>query len=383
MAKETKYENLFNDNGKCLTPEQMKLYVQNVLSPIEKRSVENHLLECEFCSDAIEGFKQVDFEEYQKEVAVLNQQIKRRVKYSSRKNIFYSPWKLIAVAASVLFLVLLSGVYFDWFLNTRLENVAKNLQKNVQDLSSKVSNLASLKKNEKKDTVTIIKEKNPENTYTSTVSATDDTSPLSETFEGENDSAKKSAQQPIAILEKENEENSSKTNNDAATKNDVTIAMNGETKNAMKMKSMASPSVALPTANYNIANNENSIVKKTIPAQNPDETEGLKQFNGKNYSKAIVALNNVVAKEPTNFQAKYYLGMSYLLAGKNIEAIKQFDVIMFNNNQDWYDDARYQKALAHLKIEDQTTAKNLFEQIVSEGGKYKTEAQQQLDELEK
>ena len=88
-------------------------------------------------------------------------------------------------------------------------------------------------------------------------------------------------------------------------------------------------------------------------------------------------LNNVVAKEPTNFQAKYYLGMSYLLAGKNIEAIKQFDVIMFNNNQDWYDDARYQKALAHLKIEDQTTAKNLFEQIVSEGGKYKTEAQQQ------
>ena len=39
--------------------------------------------------------------------------------------ILYSPWKLIAVAASVLFLVLLTGIYFDWFLHTRFENVAK------------------------------------------------------------------------------------------------------------------------------------------------------------------------------------------------------------------------------------------------------------------
>ena len=109
----------------------------------------------------------------------------------------------------------------------------------------------------------------------------------------------------------------------------------------------------------------------------------MKQFNAKNYTKAIVSLNNVVAKEPTNFQAKYYLGMSYMQAGKFIEAIKQFDVIMFNNNQDWYDDARYEKALAHLKIDDQSTAKNLFEQIVSENGKYKTDAQQQLEAMEK
>ena len=100
MANENSYQNLFISNSNCLSPEQMKLYLQNVLSPAEKRAVENHLLECEFCSDAMEGLKQLAVDNYQYEVDILNRQIKRRVKYNSRKNILYSPWKLIAVAAS-------------------------------------------------------------------------------------------------------------------------------------------------------------------------------------------------------------------------------------------------------------------------------------------
>ncbi len=379
MANEIKYENLFNDSGKCLTPEQMKLYVQNVLSPIEKRNVENHLLECEFCSDAVEGLKQANFAEYQNEVAILNRQIKRRVKYNSRKHIFYSPWKIIAVAASVLFLILLSGIYFDWFLHTRFENVAKN----IQDLSSKVSNLAMLKKDERKDTITIIKEKNADNIYSSTATATEDITPLSESANAEIDSTKKPEEQTVAALDKDAAEVLSKNNVAANSKNEVAISADEELKSTSKMKSLSSPSASIPSANYNNVNNENVAAKKIAIPQNPDETEGLKQYNAKNFVKAISSLNNVVAKEPTNFQAKYYLGMSYMQAGKYIEAIKQFDAIMLSNNQDWFDDARYQKALSHLKIEDELTAKNLFEQIVSENGKYKTEAQQQLDGLQK
>ncbi len=379
MANENSYQNLFISNSNCLSPEQMKLYLQNVLSPAEKRAVENHLLECEFCSDAMEGLKQLAVDNYQYEVDILNRQIKRRVKYNSRKNILYSPWKLIAVAASVLFLVLLTGIYFDWFLHTRFENVAKN----IQDLSSKVSNLALLKKEEKKDTITIIKEKNNDNVYSSTATATDDISPLNEGTATTVDSAI-AKEETMTVNNGETKNNAHQNlkdeENNTSEKN---IAMADLENKTSKMKMMSSPSSSIPSANYNNNNSENQTDKKITTIKNPEENEGLKQYNAKNYTKAIASLNNVVTKEPTNYQAKYYLGMSYMQAGKYIEAIKQFDAIMVNNNSDWYDDARYQKALSHLKIDDMATAKNLLEQIVSENGKYKSDAQQQLDELNK
>ena len=379
MANENSYQNLFISNINCLSPEQMKLYLQNVLSPAEKRAVENHLLECEFCSDAMEGLKQLAVDNYQYEVDILNRQIKRRVKYNSRKNILYSPWKLIAVAASVLFLVLLTGIYFDWFLHTRFENVAKN----IQDLSSKVSNLALLKKEEKKDTITIIKEKNNDNVYSSTATATDDISPLNEGTATTVDSAI-AKEETMTVNNGETKNNAHQNlkdeENNTSEKN---IAMADLENKTSKMKMMSSPSSSIPSANYNNNNSENQTDKKITTIKNPEENEGLKQYNAKNYTKAIASLNNVVTKEPTNYQAKYYLGMSYMQAGKYIEAIKQFDAIMVNNNSDWYDDARYQKALSHLKIDDMATAKNLLEQIVSENGKYKSDAQQQLDELNK
>ena len=379
MANENSYQNLFISNSNCLSPEQMKLYLQNVLSPAEKRAVENHLLECEFCSDAMEGLKQLAVDNYQYEVDILNRQIKRRVIYNSRKNILYSPWKLIAVAASVLFLVLLTGIYFDWFLHTRFENVAKN----IQDLSSKVSNLALLKKEEKKDTITIIKEKNNDNVYSSTATATDDISPLNEGTATTVDSAI-AKEETMTVNNGETKNNAHQNlkdeENNTSEKN---IAMADLENKTSKMKMMSSPSSSIPSANYNNNNSENQTDKKITTIKNPEENEGLKQYNAKNYTKAIASLNNVVTKEPTNYQAKYYLGMSYMQAGKYIEAIKQFDAIMVNNNSDWYDDARYQKALSHLKIDDMATAKNLLEQIVSENGKYKSDAQQQLDELNK
>src|ERR1051326_5891243 len=47
--------NVFVDS-KCLSLEQLKLYHEDKLSPREKHTVENHLLDCELCSQALSGF---------------------------------------------------------------------------------------------------------------------------------------------------------------------------------------------------------------------------------------------------------------------------------------------------------------------------------------
>jgi hypothetical protein len=54
---------------------------------------------------------------------------------------------------------------------------------------------------------------------------------------------------------------------------------------------------------------------------------------------------------------------------------------MVQSNDDVYDAARYQKALAHIKISDPITAKAILQQIISEGGAYKSQAESTLKEL--
>jgi hypothetical protein len=66
---------------------------------------------------------------------------------------------------------------------------------------------------------------------------------------------------------------------------------------------------------------------------------------------------------------------------KYIDAIQQFDIIMVQTNDEVYEAARYQKALAHIKISDPITAKAILQQIISEGGAYKAQAEASLKEL--
>ncbi len=381
MSNKATYSHLFFNESNCLTALQMKNYVQNNLSADEKRVVENHLLECEFCSDAVEGLKQNQVGDYQKEIELLNLQIKRRTNYSQRKKIIYSPWRIIGVAASVLFLVMGLGIYFGWFLNTRFENVAKN----ISDLSSKVSSLASISKKEKTDTVTIIKDKAAENPYSRNVSATDDTSPLNEEMEKQNDTIQKSSEEMVAQNSISTDANKPESITNADKSATSKALDDAESKKMMpkkliqKVENNSTAPTLVSASNLSENNNE----KNFVIDKNPDAIEGLKQYNSKNYAKTISLLNNVVAKEPNNFEAKYYLGMSYMQLNKNIEAITQFDAILLTNDQEWFDDARYQKALAHLNIEDKLTAETIFQQIIAENGKYKTEAEQQMVSIKK
>ncbi|MFM2225454.1 MAG: Outer rane lipoprotein [Bacteroidota bacterium] len=384
------YKHIFssNDDVQCISAEQMKLYVQNLLSPIEKRNVENHLLECEFCNDAVEGLKQSNFQEYNKALTTLNKEFRRRKRNTSRLKILYSPWKVTAVAASVCFLLIGTGIYFDLFLNIRFQKVAQN----IESLSSQIGQLANLNKSEKKDTVTIFKETVTENNSLSQPTATDDLTPPIVNEEAEKlDSIEKSVAAAEDVTKDLSIEN----------KPAETIAMvDAEDDGAAKMISKKPMVEKKAKAEANL--NKEAISKTgatqtfaTAPAtisnisvsnfdknaSSSEKAEGINLLKNKNYIKAISILNAAAVKEQQNFEVKYYLGLSYYLSGNYIEAIKQFDFIMLSNNQQWYEIARYQKALAHLKINDVATAKNIFEQIISENGKYSPNAEKQLNEL--
>ena len=102
--------NLFSASEPCLTEEQLLLYMQHQLSPFEQHQVEKHLLDCELCTDALEGLRMSKSQEQLKEkLALLNQQIDIRVKQSGKKVVYMYPWMRMA---ALVVLVAISAATF-------------------------------------------------------------------------------------------------------------------------------------------------------------------------------------------------------------------------------------------------------------------------------
>lgn len=94
--------------GSCLSEEQLLKYNSNALSQKEKHRVEKHLLECELCADALEGFTLVPASSATNEV---RNNIQRLT--SGGKIVSINYWRRILVAASVIGIVFIS--YFFLF----------------------------------------------------------------------------------------------------------------------------------------------------------------------------------------------------------------------------------------------------------------------------
>jgi len=94
----------------CLSSAVIQQYVLGDLSDAERRGVEKHLVDCELCSDAIEGFSVMD----DKTVIVeRTQAINKKIQQSSRRKMFVL-WKNDAysyAAAAAILIMICSSVF--------------------------------------------------------------------------------------------------------------------------------------------------------------------------------------------------------------------------------------------------------------------------------
>jgi len=100
-------------NTTCISKENMLKYINHQLSKKELHEVEKHLLECEFCSEAVEGLK---YAENASVLFAIDHQIDQRVKGSSQ-----SMYRGLMVAASIMIIVFGSYFTFNFF-----DEAAKN-----------------------------------------------------------------------------------------------------------------------------------------------------------------------------------------------------------------------------------------------------------------
>lgn len=92
----------------CISEETMFDYIDKKLSARESHSVEKHLLQCELCSDALEGLELTD---NRGRISAINQKVREYIAPKKETRLISFNYKLIiSIAASVLLLI--GGIFF-------------------------------------------------------------------------------------------------------------------------------------------------------------------------------------------------------------------------------------------------------------------------------
>lgn len=99
---------IYNDISSCLSAQQIERFVKGTMAVSERGRVEQHLLQCEFCKDAVEGAGL--FPDQYAQDAI---ELKRRISKVSSQNNTFIIWSVAAIIA------LLIGIGFVMYINTR------------------------------------------------------------------------------------------------------------------------------------------------------------------------------------------------------------------------------------------------------------------------
>lgn len=105
MSNELKHK--LHQPGNCLSEQTMFDYIDHKLSAKEQHLVEKHLLDCDLCSDALEGLSSL---KNRGRIETINQTIRQKLSSTERRVVYFNYKIAVSVAAGILLLA--GGVFF-------------------------------------------------------------------------------------------------------------------------------------------------------------------------------------------------------------------------------------------------------------------------------
>ncbi len=150
-------EHIIYNSSECIPEQTMFNYIDKKLSPKEEHEVEKHLIDCELCSDALEG---LSFIKNRSRITTIKNEVDQHLSHSLQKKdakiISFNTKTIFAIAASILLLI--GSVFiFNLFFSPQMEmkDVALNTPKGIGAEESTVSAAMN-------DSNTIVSETNTE-----------------------------------------------------------------------------------------------------------------------------------------------------------------------------------------------------------------------------
>ena len=138
--------NTIFSTSECLTEQELLNYVNNNLTNVERNKVEQHTINCKFCSEALEGFQDQTLDNY---FTNKNEVLK------NKKNSWKKWWSYAAAGAAILLITILYRNLQQLPIDTTAEKSVSTTESKTVSTNPPIKNdKLTLKKNkpEKKNT---------------------------------------------------------------------------------------------------------------------------------------------------------------------------------------------------------------------------------------
>ena len=411
----TKFENIFSKT-ECISLEMKRKYIKKKLSRKDMFLVEKHLLDCQMCSDEMEGLTNLkDINQ----LAEINNEIKHSVFSKSRKkspkifslNVSNRILSMAAISIIVLGIAFIVSNLIDkknaeyMAVKTESENDSSDkvqFERNkendivIDEFETETKALKTTKNIEEK----IEQYSKTENKYMPAEEEIVET----ETIEKQNLSIAEAVELNI-VQDVEEEEQIFEMLDESVHNEDIEQQVEdislSEASQSMAIANVPK-AVKKEEVQKSIARNEDKLasnkhmqisnssknrsMKNAIEVQNFEPQnlgKAISKFNSGKYKSAVKLFEKKILQMPNNYQAIYYAAVCYFELKKYEKSLDKFNSIISAKNIEFYEIAQLKKAeilIIHKKYAD---AELLLEEIIDNNGKFANEAFELLKKINK
>lgn len=137
-----KLKHIIYTQGDCISEKTMFDYIDHKLSALEQHKVEKHLIDCDLCTDALDGLRLV---KNRNKISEINTTINKQLALPEKKRVVFDIRTVMTAAAGLLLLI--GGVFF-------FRQFITNSKENIAELKTTIS-----KESQSRENITTITEK--------------------------------------------------------------------------------------------------------------------------------------------------------------------------------------------------------------------------------
>jgi TolA-binding protein len=389
--------NIFNE-GRCLTTEELLAYAQGRLSGAEAHRAEKHLLDCDFCSEALEGImNEGDLHKVPQLIDELNERIDAVSGKSSPVRATYFSFRKIA--AVVALLIVTGGL---WVYIGRMNRSEKLFSQYYEPYQPATDSIAEIKPQ-------------PEATIPPEAALPPEAAPV---FNG------KSLPQTTApkVIAEEKKANDGKQVETTTLKDEVTVGYNAAQEDVVVQAEGASTQGALAKApsddvivtqnesdelaadkSKNLRSKSTESLSKEVPASATFSTkretefadvrvdaaqlqraplqEAIHLYEAGVYEEAFQKAEKFLKKFPKDEEGLFYSGVSALSLKKEKVAAERLEDCLATGAQQWKEEASWYLSLCYVKLGKPQDAKPLLQFLARGTSIHAGEAKKMLESI--
>ncbi|MBK9637873.1 MAG: tetratricopeptide repeat protein [Bacteroidetes bacterium] len=366
-------------NTPCLSSQEMLDYIQGILSSQEQHRIEKHLLDCEFCSDALEGIQLMENpnsllaieEELNSEI---NSITAEKEEENESKVIVFFPWRM----AAAIVLIFISTITL-WMV------IPKN---NTQELISEKSvpypapseNSIELKQESQGMQVPNEQAAPPSKSQAPTISTREeqniDVTAESLPAVNENVSDELFSEAPSSPVKEESDMAK------AVSKQEVKVPESDPSTSENKQSGTSLSEVDIEQKKSGVHITTSAARQHDAGASedsNKDDFDdlykkGIKEYKNKKYTSAITYLEQCTNKP----EAMFYTGVSYFLIDNPHLALSKLEKYIQTNQTSYREASFWYMGLSYLKLDNKSAAKQSFENVLPFKGEFEKQAMEML-----